>query len=408
MLTLQVFSACGNDSSEEIPNVQATIDAAIEAGIAKIPTATPTPLPVPTPTPLPVPTPTPTPLPVPTPTPTPSPTPTPIPTPTPTPIPTNEPKLQSFKIINSNISRNLEAIIGFTSSIEGANDVRIRFKNTSNPNRNIQTQSCFVFSNLSGITSCSIKFSALGDFWTENGKYSVEEIEIKSPNNIISQYKPNGTVIPDVNYQTMNLTTHDVKLYSLNLNGSGFSIAVDEIYMEGVHFNDDTFRGSGINNGETFDLYVKFNSNVKVTSQNYDGTGETTNRAYVILSLKNISDSNESGKLYMQYYSGSGSKELIFRGVLPATTNQGIITPNSNSPGIQINGTAVIQDATPSTYLPIQGNDLLFTNQGPSGSEDIFSLTSNKIYSTEKVLTTYSYNEFAMNALSKVSTTGSN
>ena len=110
----------------------------------------------------------------------------------------------------------------------------------------------------------------------------------------------------------------------------------------------------------------------------------------------------------MQYYSGSGSKELIFRGVLPATTNQGIITPNSNSPGIQINGTAVIQDATPSTYLPIQGNDLLFTNQGPSGSEDIFSLTSNKIYSTEKVLTTYSYNEFAMNALSKVSTTGSN
>tara|TARA_Y100000814_G_scaffold724_1_gene905 strand:+ start:194 stop:1054 length:861 start_codon:yes stop_codon:yes gene_type:complete len=286
--------------------------------------------------------------------------------------------------------------------------VRIRFKNTSNPNRNIQTQSCFVFSKLSGITSCSIKFSAQGDFWTENGKYSVEEIEIKSPNNIISQYKPNGTVIPDVNYQTMNLTTHDVKLYSLNLNGSGFSIAADEIYMEGVHFNDDTFRGSGINNGETFDLYVKFNSNVKVTSQNYDGTGETTNRAYIILSLKNISDSNESGKLYMQYYSGSGSKELIFRGVLPTTTNQGIITPNSNSPGIQINGTAVIQDATPSTYLPIQGNDLLFTNQGPSGSEDIFSLTSNKIYSTEKVLTTYSYNEFAMNALSKVSTTGSN
>ena len=53
MLTLQVFSACGNDSSEEIPNVQATIDAAIEAGIAKIPTATPTPLPVPTPTPTP-------------------------------------------------------------------------------------------------------------------------------------------------------------------------------------------------------------------------------------------------------------------------------------------------------------------------------------------------------------------
>ena len=428
MLTIPLISACGNDSPEEIPNVQATIDAAIEIGISKIPTATPTqeptatptPLPLPTPTPLPslrlqlhrrttlpIPTQTPTPLPIPTPTPTPTPTPLPTPTPTPTPIPTNEPKLESFSIVNSNISRNLEVIIGFTSNIEGPNDVRVRFKNIANPNRNLQTQSCYVFSNLSGVTTCAIKFSAVGDFWTENGKYSVEEIEIKSPNNIVSQYKPNGTVIPDSNYQTMNLKTHDVKIYSLNLNGSGFSIAVDEIYMKSIHFNDDAFRGSGLDNGDIFDLYVKFSSNVKVTSQNYDGTGETTNRAYIILSLKNLSDSNESGKLYMQYYSGSGSTELIFRGVLPTTTNQGLITPNSETPGIQVNGTAVIQDATPSTYLPIEGNNLLFANQGPSGTENIFSLTFNKTYSTDKVLSTYSFNNFAINALSKVSTTGS-
>ena len=71
MLTLLLISACGNDSPDEVPNVQATIDAAIEIGIAKIPT--PTPLPSSTPTP----TPTPTPLPVPTPTPTPTPTPVP-------------------------------------------------------------------------------------------------------------------------------------------------------------------------------------------------------------------------------------------------------------------------------------------------------------------------------------------
>ena len=59
MLTIPLISACGNDSPEEIPNVQATIDAAIEIGIAKIPTATPTQEPTATPTPLPLPTPTP-------------------------------------------------------------------------------------------------------------------------------------------------------------------------------------------------------------------------------------------------------------------------------------------------------------------------------------------------------------
>ena len=56
MLTIPLISACGNDSPEEIPNVQATIDAAIEIGIAKIPTATPTQEPTATPTPLPLPT----------------------------------------------------------------------------------------------------------------------------------------------------------------------------------------------------------------------------------------------------------------------------------------------------------------------------------------------------------------
>ena len=62
MLTIPLISACGNDSPEEIPNVQATIDAEIEIGIAKIPTATPTQEPTATPTPLPLPTPTPLPL----------------------------------------------------------------------------------------------------------------------------------------------------------------------------------------------------------------------------------------------------------------------------------------------------------------------------------------------------------
>ena len=178
--------------------------------------------------------------------------------------------------------------------------------------------------------------------------------------------------------------------------------------MQSIHFNDDAFRGSGLDNGDIFDLYVKFNSNVKVTSQNYDGTGETTNRAYIILSLKNISDSNESGKLYMQYYSGSGTTELIFRGVIPTSTNQGLVTLNSDTSGIQLNGTALIQDATPDTYLPIQGDNLLFANQGPSRTINIFSLNSNKTYSTDKTLSMYSYNNFAIKALTQVSTTGSN
>jgi hypothetical protein len=434
MLTISLITACGDDTPNEIPNVQATIDAAIELGIEKIPTPTPlptpiptplptptptplptptptplptpTPTPLPTPTPTPLPTPTPTPLPTPTPTPLPTPTPTPLPIPTPTPLPTNEPKLKSFSITNSNLSRDLAVNIAFSSSLEGANDVRVRFKNVSNPNRGLYTQSCFVFTNLSGNTSCTIKFSASGDFWTENGKYTVEEIEIKSPNSIVSQYKPNGTVIPDTNYLTLGTTTHDIQIYSLNLNGAGFSIATEKIYIKSLHFNNDIYRRSGLSNGDTFDLLVKFSSNVLVTSKEYDATGDTTNKAYIIFSLKNISDSNESGKLYMLYHSGSGTNELTFRGIIPTTTKQGLITPNSNNQAIETNGTALIKNAIPGTFIPLTGMDLLFANQGPSRVENIFSDTSTKTYSTDKVLTTYTYKNFAINALSQVSTKG--
>ena len=41
------------------------------------------------------------------------------------------------EIINSNISRNLEIKIGFTTAEEGANDVRVRFKNILNPRLNL-------------------------------------------------------------------------------------------------------------------------------------------------------------------------------------------------------------------------------------------------------------------------------
>ncbi len=107
LVALLVAAACTQTPSTPTPNIEATVQAAVEKAL---PTATDTPQPdfqatvhagiagtmevlasTPSPTPVPPPTPTPIPPPTPTQTPIPTDTPTPIPTDTPTPIPTNTP-----------------------------------------------------------------------------------------------------------------------------------------------------------------------------------------------------------------------------------------------------------------------------------------------------------------------------
>ena len=93
-VTAAVAAAVPTTTPTPTPDIDATVEARLQATISAIPTATalptPTDTPVPTATPTPIPTPTYTPVPIPTPTPipTPVPTPTPAPTPSPTAAPT--------------------------------------------------------------------------------------------------------------------------------------------------------------------------------------------------------------------------------------------------------------------------------------------------------------------------------
>ena len=88
-----IITSCNSEEpiSENIPDIEATVQARLDEAVRIAILSTPTPTPIPTPTPTttltPTPTPTPTPIQTPTPTPIPTPTPPPIPTPTPTPTP---------------------------------------------------------------------------------------------------------------------------------------------------------------------------------------------------------------------------------------------------------------------------------------------------------------------------------
>ena len=123
-----------------------------------------------------------------------------------------------------------------------------------------------------------------------------------------------------------------------------------------------------------FDLVLTFDEAITVTSATATANNTITNKVYITLSELGATDMVEDSQVKCQYYSGSGTNTLTFRGRLN-TTDSGYLGFTDNY--IHVNGTATMQ-ADSETFSGIlsetsaaQGTDnsiILDASSGASGT----------------------------------------
>ena len=123
-----------------------------------------------------------------------------------------------------------------------------------------------------------------------------------------------------------------------------------------------------------FDIVLSFDEAITVTSATATSNNTITNKVYITLSELGATDMVEDSQVKCQYYSGSGTNTLTFRGRLN-TTDSGYLGFTDNY--IHVNGTATMQ-ADSETFsgilsetASVQGTDnsiILDASSGASGT----------------------------------------
>ena len=119
-------------------------------------------------------------------------------------------------------------------------------------------------------------------------------------------------------------------------------------------FGSATPISIGFSEGEvadtgTFDITVTFDEAIDVTSAAWSANQTVTNKAYILLSRLGVSDMVEDSTVACQYYSGSGTNQITFRGTVQTNAAAGFLAFNGAGVGdsaaegrtaIVFNGTA--------------------------------------------------------------------
>ena len=119
-----------------------------------------------------------------------------------------------------------------------------------------------------------------------------------------------------------------------------------------------------------FDLVLTFDEEVTVTSAAATANQTITNKAYILLSELGATDMVEDSTVACQYYSGTGTNTLTFRGRLNTTAN-GYLAFADNM--IHLNGSATMQDPDGETLFGVRDETaddsiLLDASAGASGT----------------------------------------
>jgi hypothetical protein len=99
----------------------------------------------------------------------------------------------------------------------------------------------------------------------------------------------------------------------------------------------------------TFDITITFDEAVDVTSATRTANQTVTNKAFILLSRLGVSDMVEDSTVACQYFSGSGTNQIVFRGLVQTNAAAGFLAFNGAGVGdsaaegrtaIVFNGTA--------------------------------------------------------------------
>ena len=95
---------------------------------------------------------------------------------------------------------------------------------------------------------------------------------------------------------------------------------------------------------ETFDIVLTFDEAITVVSAAWSADQVITNKLYFYIMNYGPTDMANDGTMTMQYFSGSGTNKITFRGVIPGTAVAGGYLGDADY-ALVINGTATIKDA---------------------------------------------------------------
>ena len=113
------------------------------------------------------------------------------------------------------------------------------------------------------------------------------------------------------------------------------------------------FTEGAVANTGTFDLTITFDEAIDVTSAAWSANQTVTNKAYILLSRLGITDLVEDNTMACQYYSGSGTNQIVFRGTAATNAAAGFLgfngagvgdTASEGRTAIVFNGTADITE----------------------------------------------------------------
>jgi len=118
---------------------------------------------------------------------------------------------------------------------------------------------------------------------------------------------------------------------------------------------------AAVGNVATFDITVTFDEAVDVTSAAWSNNQTVTNKAYILLSRLGVTDMVEDSTIAAQYFSGSGTNQLVFRGRVTTNAAAGFIGFNGSgigddafSTGIIFNGTSALDEEDGNSALGIR------------------------------------------------------
>ena len=112
----------------------------------------------------------------------------------------------------------------------------------------------------------------------------------------------------------------------------------------------------------TFDITVTFDEAVDITSAARSANQTITNKAYILLSRLGQTDMVEDSTIACQYYSGSGTNQLVFRGLAQTNAAAGYLAFNGAGVGdgitpgeaaIVFNGTSALDEEDGNSALSI-------------------------------------------------------
>jgi hypothetical protein len=139
-----------------------------------------------------------------------------------------------------------------------------------------------------------------------------------------------------------------------------------------------------------FDMVYTFDEAVTVTSAAWSADQVSSNKVYVGLQVVGPTDMANDGAFVMQYYSGSGTNTLTFRGVIPsAGVTDGYITDLNGTYAMATDGSSAVVDGNGTTVTAVDGDhDGGSAAAGVDGSTELFGTGITKTGSSINTLTT--------------------